>query len=139
MATTSKDTNKNNSIQNSEQENHQINSAFTDDPYFKSLLNYNYSGDFNNYHNLVSGEYIDFESNVYETREKKREHERYLEECEFYKEKEWYLTPEQEREMERYENYIKMNELYNEEQRLKSNNSRYSDDEYTSSDNENYY
>ena len=139
MATISKDTNNNSSIQNSEQENHQINSAFTDDPYFKSLLNYNYSSDFNNYHNLVSGEYFDFESSVYETREKKREHERYLEECEFYKEKEWYLTPEQEREMERYENYIKMNEMYNEEQRLKSNNFRYSDDEYSSSDNESYF
>lgn len=135
MATTSKD----NTPQNSNTEEYKINSAFTDDPYFKSLLNYNYSSDFNNYHNLVSGEYIDFESNVYETREKKRENERYLEECEFYKEKEWYLTPEQEREMERYENYIKMNEMYNEEQRLKSNNSRYSDDEYSSSDNENYY
>jgi len=137
MATTSKD--NNNTPQNSNTEEYKINSAFTDDPYFKSLLNYNYSSDFNNYHNLVSGEYIDFESNVYETREKKRENERYLEECEFYKEKEWYLTPEQEREMERYENYIKMNEMYNEEQRLKSNNSRYSDDEYSSSDNENYY
>lgn len=137
MATTSK--NNNSSIQNSEVKECKINSAFTDDPYFKSLLNYNYSSDFNNYHNLVSGEYFDFESSVYETREKKREHERYLEECEFYKEKEWYLTPEQEREMERYENYIKMNEMYNEEQRLKSNNSRYSDDEYSSSDNENYY
>lgn len=135
MATTSKD----NTPQNSNKEESKINSAFTDDPYFKSLLNYNYSSDFNNYHNLVSGEYIDFESNVYETREKKREHERYLEECEFYKEKEWYLTPEQEREMERYENYIKMNEMYNKEQKLKSNNSRYSDDEYSSSDNENYY
>ena len=137
MATTTKD-NKN-PPQNSNKEESKINSAFTDDPYFKSLLNYNYSSDFNNYHNLVSGEYIDFESNVYETREKKREHERYLEECEFYKEKEWYLTPEQEREMERYENYIKMNEMYNKEQKLKSNNSRYSDDEYSSSDNENYY
>ena len=52
MATISKDTNNNSSIQNSEQENHQINSAFTDDPYFKSLLNYNYN-DFNNYHNQV--------------------------------------------------------------------------------------
>lgn len=135
MATTSKD----NTPQNSNKEESKINSAFTNDPYFKSLLNYNYSSDFNNYHNLVSGEYIDFESNVYETREKKREHERYLEECEFYKEKEWYLTPEQEREMERYENYIKMNEMYNKEQKLKSNNSRYSDDEYSSSDNENYY
>lgn len=137
MATTTKD-NKN-PPQNSNKEESKINSAFTDDPYFKSLLNYNYSSDFNNYHNLISGEYIDFESNVYETREKKREHERYLEECEFYKEKEWYLTPEQEREMERYENYIKMNEMYNKEQKLKSNNSRYSDDEYSSSDNENYY
>lgn len=137
MATTSKD--NNNTPQNSNKEESKINSAFTNDPYFKSLLNYNYSSDFNNYHNLVSGEYIDFESNVYETREKKREHERYLEECEFYKEKEWYLTPEQEREMERYENYIKMNEMYNKEQKLKSNNSRYSDDEYSSSDNENYY
>ena len=139
MATTYKDTINKNSLQISEVEECKINSAFTDDPYFKSLLNYNYSGDFNNYHNLVSGEYINFESNVNETREKKREHERYLEECEFYKEKEWYLTPEQEREMERYENYIKMNEMYNEESKLNNKNSRYSDDEYSSSDNESYY
>ena len=139
MATTYNDTINKNSLQISEVEECKINSAFTDDPYFKSLLNYNYSGDFNNYHNLVSGEYINFESNVNESREKKREQERYLEECEFYKEKEWYLTPEQEREMERYENYIKMNEMYNEESKLNNKNSRYSDDEYSSSDNESYY
>ena len=139
MATTYNDTINKNSLQISEVVECKINSAFTDDPYFKSLLNYNYSGDFNNYHNLVSGEYINFESNVNESREKKREQERYLEECEFYKEKEWYLTPEQEREMERYENYIKMNEMYNEESKLNNKNSRYSDDEYSSSDNESYY
>jgi len=93
----------------------QIHSNYMNDPYFKKLLNYNFCEDYNNYQNVISTGNSDIVKNVEEVKAQKLENDEYLEKYEFYKEKNWYITPEQEQEIERYEMYLKMEEECSEE------------------------